>query len=112
MRAPHSTSRGPVPAHRSADHAPESGGREVGGTTDLARHLTALRDVVTTQASARRAEGRPLEWVLTEMQGLVRRAERLEGWPDELGVLVGQVRLWTVAGYAEEPELRNVPRFY
>lgn len=78
----------------------------------LVRHLTALRDTVTDHASARRDAGAPIDRTIAELRALVEHAEHLEGQPDELGVLLGQVRLWTVAAYAEEPGLRNVPRFY
>jgi uncharacterized protein (DUF2342 family) len=68
--------------------------------------------MVTDHACARRAEGAPVERVLAEVDGLARRVERLEGSPDGVRLLMRRVRLWSLAAYVDEPELRNAPRFY
>ena len=109
MRAPPSAIVGT--ARRRVDAHQDRRGGEPRSSGPVGR-LTALRDLVTSHVRVRRAEGAAVACVLAEMEALVECAERLEGSPDELGVLVGQVRLWTIAAYAEEPELRNAPRFY
>ena len=109
MRAPPSITVAAGRRRADAQQAPRPGKPR---SAELVGRLTALRDLVTDHARARRAEGVAVGCVLGEMESLVARAERLEGWPDEVGVLLGQVRLWTVAAYAEEPELQNAPRFY
>jgi hypothetical protein len=54
----------------------------------------------------------PVDRVLSEVSRLVEQAELLEGSPDELGVLMGQVRRWSLDAYFDEPEVRNAPLLY
>ena len=77
-----------------------------------AEHLAELHDLVTRHVRARRAEGARLEQVLAELDGHVEWAERAEGSPDALGLLVALVRTWGLAAYVDEPEVRNVARLY
>lgn len=109
MREPRSISARPAYARRSADRRSAPAARPSPG---LVRRLDDLRTAVTQHTVALRDEGMPLERVLAAMAAIVELAERLEGQPDELGVLLGRVRLWSLAAYVDVPELRNVPRFY
>lgn len=86
--------------------------RDAAIAATLVERLAELRAAVARHAADRRAEGARLDQVLVEIADLVELAERLEAAPDELGVLLGQVRLWSLAAYVDEPELRDVPRFY
>jgi hypothetical protein len=87
-------------------------GRRPAPAAGLDEPLGRLRAAVTELAGRRRAEGAALEDVVAEVDGLVARAEALAGSPDELGILLRQVRRWSLEAYLDEPALQNVPRFY
>ena len=79
---------------------------------ECARHRAELRAAVAQHACERREAGASVERVLAEIDGLVQRAERFDASTEELAVLLGQVRLWGLDAYFDEPEMRNAPRFY
>jgi hypothetical protein len=85
--------------------------RDDGASPALVQSLAHLRSAITHHVGRRRAEGAALHEVLAEVSALVGRAELLEGWSDELGLLLGQVWRWTLDAYPDEPELPNAPRF-
>ena len=105
MRYPRSTTRA-LRADRSTADGPTT------HASALAESLAVLRAAVAGHVAARRTDGVPLERVLGEVSGLVARAELLEGSSDELGILLTQVRRWSLDAYFDEPELQNAPRFY
>ena len=109
MRERHSISRRASYGRRAASRRAAPDAR---AASAFAQPLTDLRAAVTRHAVERRAEGAPLDAVLAEVTDVVELAERLEGASDEVGLLVGRVRLWTLAAYVDVPELRDVPRFY
>ncbi len=109
MRDPRSTTTPARPTFGAADVRPA---RRGAAAPELLGPLAQLRSAVTHHVCGRRADGVPLERVLAELSGLVERAELLEGSPDELGVLLGQVRRWSLDAYYDEPALQNAPRFY
>lgn len=79
---------------------------------DMVGQVARLRAVIAAYVAERRTAGAGLERVLPEVRDIVRDAELAEGWPDELGVLMAQVVRWTIEAYVDDPELRDVPRFY
>lgn len=109
MREVRSICRRPPYGRRAASRR---GTPDTAVSAALVHCFAELEAAVARHAAERRAEGASLEQVLAEVAGLVELAKRLEGSPGELGVLLGRVRLWSLAAYVDVPELRHVPRFY
>ena len=103
----------PLPVLRRAGVTSRvDGGPRGPGPADIDGLVAQLHATISAYVRERRAADVALDRVLREVRDLVRDAELLEGRPDELGVLMGQVVRWTIAAYFDDPELRNVPRFY
>lgn len=79
---------------------------------DLDGVVARLHATVSAYVWERRAADIALDRVLREVRDLVHDAELLEGLPDELGVLMGQVVRWTIAAYVDDPEVGHVPDVY
>ena len=78
---------------------------------ELVRLLDHLRTALATFVGAQRDEGRPVERVLAQVQGLVREAALLDGF-EPMDRLTHHVVRWTIQTYYDRPELRGAPQFY
>ena len=111
MRDLYSTTTSPRQAEAGAAHARGYAALRA-PAPEFVHDVAQLRTAVVRHVRDRRGDGVPLDRVLVEMTALVEQAEGLAGSPDELGVLLGQVRRWSLDAYLDEPALQHVPRFY
>ena len=91
-------------ADRSAGLWWSGGARPADGSPELAGLLGGLRAAVTRYVRERREVGVPVERVLVEVKGLVREAQRREGWHDTAGAVQSEVVGWSIAAFYDGAE--------